>query len=303
MAPLLTVIGDLVEDVVVWSPTIDPGTDNPATVHRCRGGSAANVAVAASASGAATRFIGRVGDDDSGRRLVAELVASGIDVRVQTGGTTGSIVVIVTPDGERTMFPARGASADLEPIDPMWLDGTSVLHVPAYGFVDPRSADVLTGAAAVVHRAGGEVSVDLSAVSLIHSLGPAGVGAMLERLGPSIVFANREEAAAVGFDAVPLPGVTVVIKDGPRPAVVVTGAGSGSGDTITIPVPAVDVVVDTTGAGDAFAGGFLARWMEGQDAAGSVAAGHAAAAAVLARPGAGRPLSPDSTATVVRSTS
>src|SRR5688572_24603757 len=113
----VTVIGDLLEDVVVWvagAPV--EGTDNPATIRRSRGGSGANVAAAAAAAGAAARFVGRVGVDGAGDALVAQLAAAGVDVRVQRGGRTGCVVVLVDGAGERTMFPDRAAAAELGPI-------------------------------------------------------------------------------------------------------------------------------------------------------------------------------------------
>ena len=96
-----------------------------------------------------TRFVGRVGDDEAGRLLTAELAAAGVDVRVQRGGATGTIVVLVTPDGERTMFPDRGASAALVHIDTSWLERTAVLHVPAYGLAGPHMRQALLDAATV----------------------------------------------------------------------------------------------------------------------------------------------------------
>ena len=87
-----------------------------------------------------TRFVGRVGDDDAGRLLTAELAAAGVDVRVQRrAASTGTIVVLVTPDGERTMFPDRGAAAALRHIDRSWLERTAVLHLPAYGLARIRA--------------------------------------------------------------------------------------------------------------------------------------------------------------------
>jgi sugar/nucleoside kinase (ribokinase family) len=104
------VVGDLVEDVVVWPDgPVRTGTDTPARVFHSRGGSAANVAVAA-APLVPTRWLGCVGPDPLGDRLLGELQAAGIDVRAQRRGRTGTIVVLVDPDGERTFLPDRGAA-------------------------------------------------------------------------------------------------------------------------------------------------------------------------------------------------
>ena len=131
---MLAVAGDLVEDVVVWATEpLRAATDTAARVFRARGGSGANVAALA-APLVPTRFIGRVGADAAGAGLADDLAAAGVDVRVQRAGRTGTVVLLVDAEGERTMFPDRGASAELADVDPAWLDGVAWLHLPAYGF-------------------------------------------------------------------------------------------------------------------------------------------------------------------------
>ncbi|HEY3486167.1 MAG TPA: PfkB family carbohydrate kinase [Ilumatobacteraceae bacterium] len=280
---LLTVIGDLVEDVVVWTgATVRRGTDNPAAVHRSRGGSAANVAAFAAAD-VPTRFVGRVGADAAGNALVDALARMGVDVRVQRGGRTGSIVVIVEPDGERTMYPDRGASAELEPVDADWLDGTTLVHVPAYGYASGAGAPAVLSALASARARGAAVSIDASATALVDKVGAGRMRELLALLAPEFVFANADEEAALGLlDAPPSPGSLIVVKDGPRPATLMHADGT------TERVPAIEVagVRDTTGAGDAFAAGFLAASMAGASPREACIAGHGLAARVLRSPGA-----------------
>jgi sugar/nucleoside kinase (ribokinase family) len=280
MAAMLVTVGDLVEDVVVWLDR-EPqrGTDTPARIHRVRGGSAANVAAFASAAGAPARFIGRVGFDDLGRALAQGLSSCGVDVRVQHGGRSGSIVVLVHPDGERTMLPDRGACTGLAPIPIEWLDGVRILHLPAYSLTVEPLASAARAAAVAARRAGARLSVDASSVHVLRAHGVDGFLALLDELRPAWFFANEEEATLLGRR--PRHGVTIV-KHGAQPVHVF----GEDGDELVIEVPLVEGVVDTTGAGDAFAAGVLAACWRGEDVSASVRAGTALAARVLIRPGA-----------------
>lgn len=278
---MLTVIGDLVEDIVVSTRgTARRGTDNPAIVCRRRGGSAANVAAAA-AELTPTRFIGRVGDDDTGRRLIADLSATGVDVRAQCDGRTGTVIVVVdSTDGERTMFPDRAAAARLGPVDPTWLAGTSILHVPAYGLVAEPAATSILAAIGHARRTGAAISIDVSAVTLVESFGSQRFLDLLVTIEPTLVFANADEASACDLGSLATRGTTVVVKDGPRPARVTT-----ADETFEVDAVLIDQVLDTTGAGDAFAAGFLSTWMSDQDPVIACRAAHHRAATVLRAPG------------------
>lgn len=281
---MLTVIGDLVEDVVVWTtgPT-QRGTDNPATVTRARGGSAANVAAHAAAR-VPTRFVGRVGDDPAGSWLATVLRDAGVDVRVQRGGRSGTVVVIVDPfDGERTMYPDRGAATELVPVADDWLAGTTLLHVPAYGLAEEPAATSILAAIEVVRGWGARLSIDVSAVTVVEQIGRGPFVELLGRLQPEILLANADEAEALGVPlAPPAAGSVVVVKDGPRPARLHLDDGSCH----AVDAEPVADVRDTTGAGDAFAAGFLAAWMVGDGPLAACRAGHATAASVLASAGA-----------------
>jgi sugar/nucleoside kinase (ribokinase family) len=274
-------VGDLLEDVVVWlSGPPQPATDTAARIFHRRGGSAANVAAFAAGAGWPARFVGRVGDDDVGDRLVAELVAAGVDVRVQRGGRTGTIVVLVEPGGERTMLSDRGVAPDLAGVDAAPLDGVTVLHVPAYSLaVEPIGA-ACRGLAALAHRRRIPVSVDASSVSVLERYGPGRFRALLSTVAPAVVFANEAEATVLDAFCRP-PAPVVVVKDGARPVRILADR-----TVQPVAVDRVDAVVDTTGAGDAFAAGFLHAWAEGATAAGAARAGVALAATVLSRPGA-----------------
>jgi sugar/nucleoside kinase (ribokinase family) len=277
---LLCVIGDLVEDVVV-RPAVSParGTDTASIVQRARGGSAANVAAAAVESGCPSRFIGRVGDDAVGSSLVDDLAANGVDVRVQRGGRTGCIVVIVEPGGERTMLPDRGAAADLASVDPAWLDGVGWLHVPGYSLcAEPIGTSTLEAIERVRARHG-RVSVDVSSVGAVEAFGRQRFVELLMAIAPELVLATADEAQLLGTWSPPL----LVVKRGADPVLVLAAGG----EAVDVPVPELDDVVDTTGAGDAFAGGFLAATLRGASRADAAVAGIALARRTLRTAGAG----------------
>lgn len=282
-ASVFGVLGDLLEDIVVWlAEPVRDATDTEAELHRTRGGSAANVAAFA-AGIRATRFIGCVGADGVGDSLAAELAACGVDVRVQRRGTTGAVVVLVAPDGERTMFPDQGASGLLAPVGGEWLDGLAHLHVTAYSFLREPVASSTCDALRRLRAAGVPVSVDASSVGALRRYGVDRFVALLADVRPAYLLADRGEAELLGLlDGERLPGATVVVKDGARPTtVLVPGA-----PPLSVEVPPVAHVRDVTGAGDAFAAGFLTARLDGAGPRTACERGHALAAGVLSRPGA-----------------
>ncbi|MBD8024181.1 carbohydrate kinase family protein [Microbacterium gallinarum] len=278
---MLAVIGDLVADLIVLGgSSLERGTDNPAEVRITRGGSAANVAAAA-APRHPVRFIGRVGDDTIGRALIAEMAAAGVDVRVQQEGRTGAIVVLVDADGERTMITDRGAAADLAEIDPGWLDGVDWVHLPLYGFAEPASRAAVTDAAASAARRGARVSLDLSSVATMRGLGAAQLKHIVDDLAPAVVFANADEARTATEIDLDLTAAVFIVKRGGDSVLVTEGDSR-----VEVPVNRVDDVLDSTGAGDAFAAGYLTAALSGADPCASVRAGSELAMSALRRAGA-----------------
>lgn len=307
-------IGDLLLDVVIRPERpIEHGTDVPGELAFRRGGSAANTAAAFVVAGGTASLITSLGDDLWAGRLTASLRGDGVRVRAvrQSGasgrresGVTGRLAAIVDERGERSFVTQRGAADALRPddIEPAWLRDADVLHVPAYSlFNEPIGAASLR-AAALTRTASGLVSGDLSSVGPLLAFGRRRAKARLAELEPDVLFANRDEAAAllrqrgrrawVGLVAhAPL----VVVKDGAWGCRVLWPGPDGAPPR-QLDVAARRVVgIDSTGAGDAFAAGFLfsvvvsggrAAMEQDQALRRAAMAGHRAAAAAMRR---GRP--------------
>jgi ribokinase len=272
-------IGDLVLDVtIVPDGRLRLDDDRPASIRIGGGGQAANFCAWAAALGEPVRLVTRLGDDESGHRLVAEIEAHGVEVCAVWGPEpTGAVAVLVGPDGQRTMATQRGSSVALRPEDvrPEWLRDVNLIHVPAYSlFLEPLAA-ATRAAIEAVRGAGGVLSLDLSSAAGLNEYGPARMAYDLARLHPELLFATQPEAEAL---AVPLEGLAKV-------PVVKLGAGGCLVFGRRIPAPRVEEL-DATGAGDAFAAAFCASYLDG--ATPIEAAGRAVlvAAAAVTRSGA-----------------
>ena len=263
---MICTLGDLLLDVIVrLDGPVAEDTDTYGRTQVGPGGQAANVAAWVAVLGGRARFIGKRARDTAGRVLAEELAGRGVEVAgPEADGRTGTVVSLARADGTRTMLTDRGVAPDLraDELDVSWLAGCERLHLPAYSLVrDPIREAALT-AASFARDAGARVSVDLSGTSAVRELGVDSFRRILAQLAPEVVFGTEGELALVGELATP----TVVAKRGPRGCVV-----RRAGEAVALPAEPTDVV-DTTGAGDAFAAGFLL--------AGSELALHAAARCV-----------------------
>lgn len=243
-------LGDLVLDVVVrLRQPLARGGDAASHITLGGGGQAANVAAWVAALGGRARFVGKRADDAATALAEQQLAGYGVELvgPVVPGGRGGVVVSLVDETGERTMCPDRGVAVELEAaeIDPGWFRGCDWLHVSGYAlFVDPTRQAALH-AAALARAAGARVSVDLASWSAMREAGVDRFRADIESLLPDVVFASDEEDRAVGG---PVPGPRWIVKRG--------AAGcSFDGDERSAPI--VTEVVDSTGAGDALAAGWL----------------------------------------------
>ena len=254
----LVVLGDLMVDVIARvSGPLARGSDTPAEVRVAGGGSGANVAAWAAALGTPVKLVCNVGDDERGRAAIAELRGVDVYAAVDPERPTGTCVVLVEPGGERTMLPDPGAND--APLGEIPLGDH--LHVVGYALLrdGPRAS-----ALAAIERAraaGMTVSVDPSSWALLR---PGALPAV------DLLLPNEREAELLGE------------RDG---MVVKLGAAGARWGDVHVPAPPVDVV-DTTGAGDAFAAGLLSARMSGAAPREALEAACAVAARVVGQLGA-----------------
>lgn len=245
---LVVTLGDLLLDVIVrLDEPLAGGADANAATRVTPGGQAANVAAWVAALGERARCVSRRGDDPPSVWLTAELSARSVELAGPAEGRTGVVVSLVAPDGERTMASDRGSATQLEPtdLDPDWF-ACDCLHISGYALVASPIDTAAVRAVELARGHGARISVDLSAWTRIRAHGADRFRRQVQGLSPDVVFGNIDE-----WDELGTAGTTRVVKRGADGFDVVT-------DDAVERCQAGDVsVVDTTGAGDALAAGFL----------------------------------------------
>ena len=278
------VVGDLMVDVLVaHKDPIAAGSDTPARVRLAGGGSAANTACWLASLGEAPRLMAARGDDRLGALAAAELEEAGVVFvgPVLDDEPTGTCVVLVAADGERSMLPDRGAndrlpmSAIVSGLDPMpdWV------HLSGYAILHEGSRNAGRAALSAGLAGGAAVSVDAASTAPIKTVGAEAFLAWID--GASLVFANDEEVEALGGVRSVLDHVdAVIVKHGAAGATWTDGVETHR--AVGLPVD----TVDTTGAGDAFAAGWIAAVRRGADSQAALADAVHAGATAVTHPGA-----------------
>lgn len=242
------------------------------------GGSAANSIYAAASLGSDCFYACRVGQDDAGRFYLADLNTAGIKTSIKSfaDGTTGSCMVMVTPDGERTMQTHLGTSAEISDadIDFAELDDADWLYLEGYLAMSPSVQTAISQLKQTAKEKGCKIAVSFADPAVV-KFGREGLDAMLDD-GVDVVFCNCDEAQL--FTNQPdHKQATEALLNVANMAVVTNGAAGSliavkdnvSRETklINIPTPKVNNVLDTNGAGDNFAGSFLHALSQGHELA------------------------------------
>ena len=286
-------IGDLALDVISQlKEPINYGNDTASRISSHPGGQAANVSTWITRTHSKAQLVARVGNDPVGFALISDLDKYGVEHMnlMHSGRPTGVVVILVDANGERTMFPDNGANADLEVSDLPPLDDVDGVYLSGYALLDFRSRDAVLSMIAKIKAAGKPIYFDPTTTGAMKIVSRDEVLSWVKLMDGILL--NSEEALYLG-DAKDVETAEknltaytplVVIKLGSR------GAMAVYKDTIAKVSAVTTNVVDTTGAGDSFAAGFIPKWLETNDLEAALSAGTALAAKCVATVGARPPL-------------
>ena len=230
---------------------------------RAAGDSAANTMSGLAKLGAQAGFLTKMGNDETGDFFTHEMTRTGVEMLALKSNTpTGRVIAMVTPDGERTFATCLGASIELSPDDikPELFDGWDIFYIEGYLVANP---DMLRKAIRTAKEKGLKIAIDLASYNVVEESRDF----LLELVNDyvDIVFANEQESYALtgmqpeeALHYLAERCEIAVVKVGAKGAFVQRG-----NETVTISPMQADVV-DTTGAGDMWAAGFLAGLVKGE---------------------------------------
>lgn len=282
---------DVITRIDVSPQKINYGSDTASRINTGSGGAAGNVAAWLTRTDAKSTIVSHVGDDPAGSAIVAEFDALGVNHGnlVIPGESSGVVVVLVDSSGERTMFPDKGANSRLTAADLPDLNGFSAVYISGYALLNSLARDGVL-----------EMIEEIKGHNLPIYFDPASVGSMKDVADNElhtwfskmdVILLNEEESIFLtglidierALDYLLKFCEVVVIKRGSAGAV----AKARGFDSISVPAVAT-TVVDTTGAGDSFAAGFIAAYSKNHDLTAALLAGGELAAGCVAIVG-GRP--------------
>lgn len=232
------------------------------------GGSACNTTIGIARLGGRSRFVGKAGQDTVGTGLRKGLEQDQVEPVLFTSMTpTGRVLSIITPDAQRTMLTSLGASAELQPreITPACFEGAEIVHLEGYLLFNP---DLMQAALNAARTAGARISLDLASFTVVESAGPGLLQLVQEYV--DILIANEDEARAFTQCTNEKQALEKLAGWAPWAVLKVGARGSyvaHAGEVVHSPAHARLQAVDTTGAGDLWAAGFLYGLARGFDLA------------------------------------
>jgi sugar/nucleoside kinase (ribokinase family) len=281
----VVVIGDVMLDVIV-RPTAPPAptSDTPSNVRLGRGGAGANVAVSLASCGHEVTYVGVAGNDFAGQLFVDELERAGVTPQLTVGtGPTGVVVAVVAGDGQRAMMTDRGVNGELtlDHVLTVLESPFDHLHLSGYTLLDEATRSIGTAALELARSKGATTSVDACSLRPLELMG---VPVFLEAASSaSMLFANAEEAQLMaGSEDLDTAASSlgeffdeVLVTMGRSGAVVAKSS------QLWHEASRNEAVLDTTGAGDAASGTYLALRVAGASIDDSLVAAMDAAAVVV----------------------
>lgn len=256
------------------------------------GGSAANTMVGLASLGGAAAFIGKVAGDEFGRIFRHDIKASGVafDSAPATGGApTSRSLILVTPDGQRTMNTFLGCSTELDhgEVSGKAVAAAKVVYLEGYLFDRPEAKAAFRQAADIAGKAGRDVALTLSDGFCVDRHRAEFLDLIKTRV--SILFANESEITSL-YETKSFEDAAARVAKDCRLAVMTRSADGSvvirNGERTAVPAHPVKEVVDTTGAGDLYAAGFLYGYTQGRDMATCAKLGSLAAAEIISHVGA-----------------
>lgn len=258
----------MLDVVVKIESKINYGTDTPSKVSMHGGGGAANTASWLATKGNEVFFVGRTGDDAAADSIIQELDRWKIEhnsIR-KPGLSTGIVVVIVDSSGERTMFPDSGANSGLGVTDLPELKNFDAAYLSGYSLFNVNSTEGVLEIIRELKEAGIPIFFDPASVGTITHFGKSAAVDHLSKM--DVLLLNEEEALFLSGQGECQQALETLLKF--SPVVVIKrgalGAMAKTRISSSIEVSTIEVEpVDTTGAGDAFAAGFIPEWLAKND--------------------------------------
>ncbi|HXV30748.1 MAG TPA: adenosine kinase [Sinorhizobium sp.] len=256
------------------------------------GGSAGNTAAGVASLGGRAAYFGKIAKDQLGQIFTHDIRAQGVHFEtkpLESVPPTARSMIFVTEDGERSMNTYLGACVELGPedVEADVVAGSKVTYFEGYLWDPPRAKDAIREAARIAHAHGRETAMTLSDSFCVHRYRDEFLDLM--RSGTvDIVFANRQEALALyeteDFDL----ALSTLAKDCKLAAVTLSEEGSvviRGGECVRVHATTVEQVIDTTGAGDLYAAGFLYGYTSGRSLEDCSRLGNLAAGIVIGQIG------------------